>query len=295
MKEFLESYKGEIKEVVLGKEGKSLIIGGENTLPFHTFEGKMPHLPVLALEVWDKEPENWPEHLLSNFSDVISSPLKWAKKCVDVFKADLVSLYLASTDSDEFDSTKVALMVKEIAESLPVPLTVQGIGDKDKDVIVLKEVAKVCAGESLLLGPVVKENYEEIGKAALEFGHSIIVQSPLDINLAKELNVKLSKFFPRDKIVIDPLSSALGYGLDYTFSIMERIKQVAVIHGDDLMKMPMIASIGRECWKTKEAKESKEQGVLWEAITGLTFTLAGSNLVVMNHPESLNLIRKLIK
>lgn len=295
MKEFIETYKGEIKEVVIGSEGKSLTVGGENTLPYHFFEGSIPNPPLLALEVWDKEPENWPDYLLKIYSDVLSSPLDWANKCINNYNADLISFYLASTDSDSFDVYSIALKVKELAKNISVPLIVNGIGDKDKDSASLTEIAKVCAGEKLLLGPVVKENYEEIGAAALEYGHSIIVQTPLDINLAKELNVKLSKFFPREKIVIDPLSSALGYGLDYTFSIMERIKQVAVVHGDELMKMPMIANIGKECWKTKEAKESEKQGILWESITGLTYILSGSNIVIMNHPESVKLIKNFLK
>ncbi len=139
-----------------------------------------------------------------------------------------------------------------------------------------------------------KENYEVIAKAALEGGHSIIPQSPLDINLCKELNVKLTKFFPKEKMVIDPLSAAIGYGIDYSFSIFERVKQVAVIHNDEMMKVPMVANIGKECWKTKEAKEDKTQGILWEALTAFTLILAGANLLIMRHPESMKLVKNLI-
>ncbi|MBT9175122.1 MAG: Corrinoid/iron-sulfur protein small subunit [candidate division WS2 bacterium] len=292
--DFLETYKGDIKEVVIGKEGKSVVIGGENTLPFHYFEGSIPHKPLLALEVWDTTPANWPQHLLSSYDDVIQCPVAWAKKCLNIFKADLVSLYLSSADEDGANPTTIAENVKKIADALPVPLVVYGLGDKDRDVSVLKEVARVCAGEGMLIGPVLKDNYEEIGKAALEHGHCVIAQTPIDINLSKELNVKLSKFFPRERIVIDPLSSALGYGLDYSFSTMERVKQVGVIHGDELMKMPIIGNVGRDSWKTKEAKESKEQGIMWEAMTALTLALAGANLIILSHPESMNLVRKTI-
>ncbi len=292
--DFLDTYKGDIKEVIIGKEGKSVVIGGENTLPFHYFEGSIPHKPLLALEVWDTIPANWPQHLLSSYDDVIQCPVAWAKKCLNNYKADLVSLYLSSADEEGANPTIIAENVKKIADALPVPLVVYGLGDKDRDVPVLKEVARVCAGEGMLLGPVLKDNYEEIGKAALDYGHSVIAQTPIDINLSKELNVKLSKFFPRERIVIDPLSSALGYGLDYSFSIMERVKQVGVIHADELMKMPIIGNVGRDSWKTKEAKESKEQGIMWESITALTLALAGANLIILSHPESMHLVRKTI-
>jgi len=175
------------------------------------------------------------------------------------------------------------------------PLIVCGSKDDKKDAQVLSKVAEVCKGENLLLGPVVKENYEVIAKAAAENGHAIIAQSPLDINLMKELNIKLSKVFPADRVVIDPLSSALGYGMEYTFTIMERTKQTGVIFKDAQTQMPIIADVAGECWKTKEAKENKEQGILWEGMTAISLLLAGANLVVLRHPETLKLVRETIK
>lgn len=292
--DFLETYKGDVKEVSIGIAEKAVKVGGEKTLPLHSFEGQEGAAVRFALEVFDVAPKGWPEHLYSYYADVLSDPVAWADKCVKKFGADLISLYLSSLDNDSYDPKNIAENVKKIVDQIAVPLIVMGIGDKDRDARALTEVAKVCTGENLLLGPLVKENYEEIAKAALEGGHAIIAQSPLDINLCKELNIKLAKFFPKEKIVIDPLSAAIGYGLDYSFSIMERVKQVAVLHNDEMMKMPIVANIGKECWKTKEARENKTQGILWEAITGLTLILAGANLVIMRHPESLKLIKKLI-
>ncbi len=294
LNDFFEPYKGEIKEVAIGPAEKAVKIGGEKTLPFHAFEGQGGAPVRFALEVFDAPPEGWPEHLRSSYADVLSDPAAWANKCAKQYGADLISLYLSSLDSDSADITKIAQNVKKIADQTAVPLVVMGVGDKDKDAKALMEIAKVCSGKNLLLGPLVKENYEEIAKAALEGGHGIIPQSPLDINLCKELNVKLTKFFPKEKMAIDPLSAAIGYGIDYSFSIMERVKQVAVIHNDEMMKMPIVANIGKDCWKTKEAKEDKTQGILWEAITAFTLILAGANLIIMRHPESMKLVKKLI-
>ncbi len=292
--DLFEPYKGEVKEVTIGPSEKAVKLGGEKTLPFHAFEGKEGAPVKFALEVYDVPPEGWSQHLISCYADVISDPVAWANKCIKTYGADLISLYLASLDSENYDVKKIAENVKKIAESISVPLIVMSVGDKDKDAKALVEISKVCAGKNLLMGPLVKENFEEIAKAALEGGHSIIPQSPLDINLCKELNVKLGKFFPKDKMAIDPLSAAIGYGIDYSFSIFERLKQVAVIHNDEMMKNPIIANIGKDCWKTKEAKEDKTQGILWEALTTFTLIMAGANVVILRHPESLQLVKKLI-
>ncbi len=212
----VEAYTGVVREITIGKGNKSLKIGGENILPLHSFdEGSNPNPAKFALEVLDMKPEDWPEHAVEPFKDVISDPVSWAKKCQN-FPVDAVSLFLMSTDPavKNAPADKAAALAKEVGEAINVPLIVYGSGDEKKDVEVLSKVAEECDGMNLLIGPVLKENYEAVGKAILDHGHTAIAQSPLDINLLKELNVKLSKFFPPDKIVIDPLSSALGYGME---------------------------------------------------------------------------------
>ena len=293
----VESYSGKVREVTIGKGAKALKIGGENALPFHFFdEGSIPNPPRFALQVFDSKPEGWSKWVLEPFQDVIADPVKWAKKCLD-YGADAICLVLESTDpaGKNASADEAAQLTKKVAEAITVPLIVCGSKDDKKDAQVLSKVAEACKGENLLIGPVVKENYGAIAKAAADNGHAIIAQSPLDINLMKELNIKLSKVFPADRIVIDPLSSALGYGMEYTFTIMERTKQIGVIFKDAQTQMPIIADVAGECWKTKEAKESKEQGILWEGMTALSLLLAGANLVVLRHPETLKLVKDTIK
>jgi acetyl-CoA decarbonylase/synthase complex subunit delta len=290
----VEAYTGVVREVTIGKGKKSLKIGGENMLPFHFFDqGSNPNPAKFALEVLDMEPQDWPKHAVEPFKDVISDPVSWAKKCQD-FAVDAVSLFLISTDPavKNAPADKAAALAKEIAAAIDVPLIVYGSGDEKKDAEVLPKVAEVCDGINLLIGPVLKENYEVVGRAILDHGHTAIAQSPLDINLLKELNVKLSKFFPPERIVIDSLSSALGYGMEYSFSLIERVKQIGVITKDSMTMMPIIANLGAECWKTKQAKENKEQGLLWEGITALSLLLAGANILVLRHPETLKLIKE---
>jgi acetyl-CoA decarbonylase/synthase complex subunit delta len=293
----VEAYTGVVREATIGKANKTLKIGGENILPLHFFDqGSNPNPVKFALEVLDMRPEEWPEHAVEPLKDVISEPVGWARKC-QRFGVDAVSLFLMSTDPAVKDSPadKAAELAKKVAEAITVPLIVYGSGDEKKDVEVLSKVAEVCDGMNLLMGPVLKENYEAVGKAILDHGHTAIAQTPLDINLLKELNVKLSKFFPPERIVIDPLSSALGYGMEYSFSLIERVKQIGIMTKDSMTMMPIIANLGGECWKTKQAKENKKQGLLWEGVTAVSLLLAGANILVLRHPETLKLIKETIE
>jgi acetyl-CoA decarbonylase/synthase complex subunit delta len=292
----VEVYTGVVREETIGTGEKALKLGGENMLPLHFFDaGSFPNAPSFALEILDMEPTDWPEHLVESFKDVISDPVKWARKCEE-FGADAVSIFLLSTDPAEKDSPadEAAALAKEVAESISIPLLVYGSGDDKKDAEVLPKVAEVCDGMNLLLGPVLKENYEVVGRAILEHGHKAWAESPLDINLLKELNVKLCHFLPPERIVIDPESTALGYGFEYSFTLMERVKQLGVIIKDSMTQMPMIANLGREVWKTKQAKESAKQGLLFEAMTALGLLLAGANILVLRHPDSIKLVKDTI-
>ncbi|MCK4331066.1 MAG: acetyl-CoA decarbonylase/synthase complex subunit delta [Dehalococcoidia bacterium] len=292
----LETYSARVKEVSVGRGDKAAKLGGENVLPLHLFEGTIENPPRLALEVLDTKPEGWSEYVVEPYKDVISDPVAWAKRAVD-FGADMVCVRLMSTDPAGLNgpADKAADVVKAVISAIPVPVIVYGVQDEVKDVEVLTKVAEVCDGENLLLGPVLKENYEPISKAALEHGHRIIAQTPLDINLEKELNVKLLKSFPPERMVIDTMPSGLGYGIEYGFTIMERTKHIGVIFGDGTLQMPIIGDVGKECWKTKQARASLKQGLLWETITALSFILGGANVVVLRHPESLKLMREVIE
>ncbi len=292
----LEKISVNIRETVLGQGEKAVKIGGENTFPFHSFEGSLPNPPGFALEILDTPPVNWSPWALEPVKDVVSDPVDWAKKCVEVFGMKMLCLRLLSTDpmGNDAPAKEAAEIAKKVVNAVDVPFIIWGTEMDDKDAEVLTEVARACAGKNITLGPVAKGNYVKIGKAALEYDHSIVAQASMDANLTKELNIGLCKFFPPERIIIDPTSSALGYGFEYTFSIMEEIKQFALIDKDKMMQMPMLADFGGDCWRTKEARESKEQGILWEAITGLTFLLAGANLLILRHPDTCKLIDEMI-
>jgi acetyl-CoA decarbonylase/synthase complex subunit delta len=304
---YKESYTGSIKEITLGKGDKAVTVGGETCYPFYTFEGDMPHKPVIAMEVWDMEPDEWPESALSHFKDVLSDPAAWAKKCVDEFGAEMIVLQLKSTDPNASDASadEAAATVKKVLEAINVPLIVWGTGNIEKDEEVLKKIAEETHGANLVLGPVEDKNHKGIGAAAMGYGHTVISSSPIDINLAKQVNILLENLgVSLDHIIVDPTTGGLGYGMEYTYSVMERLGMAALTQGDDKLQLPMITNLANEIWKCKEAKQTVDEapvlgdperrGILMEAVTAVIYLVAGSNVLIMRHPEAVRLTKTFI-
>ena len=302
-----ETYSGGIKEITLGQGAKAVTVGGENCYPFYNFEGEMPHKPKVAMEIWDLEPEEWPEAALSPFKDVVSDPAAWAKKCVDEYGADMIVLQLKSTDPNGNDASAddAAATVKKVLEAIDVPLIVWGTASVEKDEEVLKKIAEECQGKNLILGPVEDKNHKGIGAAAMGFGHTVIASSPIDVNLAKQCNILLENLgVPMDKMIIDPTTGGLGYGLEYSYSVMERIRMAALAQGDDKLQLPLINNLGNEVWKCKEAKQPvdeaptlgdpEKRGILMEAVGAVAYLMSGSNVLIMRHPESIRLVKSYI-
>jgi acetyl-CoA decarbonylase/synthase complex subunit delta len=295
------SYNGVIKEIPVGKEESPIIVGGETAYPFYLFEGKMPHRPVIAMEVYDAPPDNWPQ---AAFSDVVSDPAAWAQKCVQSYSAEMIALQLASTDPNAQNSPaeQAVDVTKKVAAAVKVPLIVWGSGNLEKDTQVLKMIAEQCADEHLILGPVEEGNYKVLGAAALAYHHTIAASSPIDINLAKQLNILLGNLgVPDERILVDPTVAGLGYGLEYCYSVMERDRMAALTQEDERLQFPMVCNLAKEVWKVKEAKLGREEapllgdplkrGVLLEAMAALLLLLAGGDIMIMRHPDAVNLVR----
>ena len=300
-------YNGKIKEIKLGKGDKAVTVGGETCYPFYLFEGEMPNLPRIAMEVYDTPPENWPEAALEPFAGVTDDPVAWAKKCIDDYGAEMICLQLLSTDPNGLDrgADEAAEVVKKVADAIDVPLIVWGTANYDKDTEVLKKVCEVCQGKSLIVGPLEEGDYKKIAASAIGYKHTVIASTPIDINLAKQLNILLDNLgVPEEKIIMDPTVSSIGYGIEYCYSVMERIRMAALTQQDDKLQLPIICNIARESWKTKEVKISteeeprlgdiKKRGILMEAISAITLLLTGGDVLVMRHPEAIKLVRDMI-
>ncbi|MFH1639915.1 MAG: acetyl-CoA decarbonylase/synthase complex subunit delta, partial [Chloroflexota bacterium] len=209
------SYSGQIREIALGKGEKKITVGGETCYPFYLFEGKMPHLPIIAMEVWDTPPQDWAAAALEPFAGVTDDPARWAQKCVKDYGAEMIALEMVSTDPNGLDrgADEAAAVVKKVADAVSVPLIVWGTANHEKDTAVLRSVCEVCQGKDLIIGPLEEEDHRRIGAAALAYHHTVIASSPIDINLAKQLNILLGNLgVPDDLIIMDPTVSSIGYG-----------------------------------------------------------------------------------
>ncbi len=301
----IEQVKGKIREMIVGEATR---VGGESTFPFHLWEGGMPNPPVVAMEVYDEPQREWPEAVRKVYEDVMDDPVAWAKKCQDEFGADAIALKLQSTDPNGTDAPPEAAaeIVKNVNSAIDIPLIIYGTGSPEKDTEVLKKIAESLPDDNILIGPVEESNHRQIGAAAMGYKKPVIAFTSMDVNLAKQLNVLLTQLgVPDDKIIIDPTTGALGYGLDYCYSIMERDRLAALAQNDGKMQMPIFNNVAPETWKAKEAKVSEEEeptfgdvttrGILWEAVTATSLLLCGSNVLVMRHPEAVKLVRKAIE
>ena len=302
-----ESYSGGIKAISIGKGDSAITVGAQTCYPFYTFEGNMPNKPIIAMEIWDMAPEDWPEPVVAPFKDVISDPAAWAKKCVEVYGANAIVIQLKSVDPNDKDASpeSAAETVKKVLDAIKVPLIVWGCANPAKDEVVLKAVAEKCQGYNLVLGPVEEKNYKGIGAAAMGYGHAVISSSPIDVNLAKQINILLENLgMPMDRVLVDPTTGGLGYGMEYTYSVMERLTMAAMVQGDEKLQFPMINNLGNEVWKCKEAKQTvadapvlgdpEKRGIMMESIGAVSYLLSGSSVLIMRHPEAIRMVKEFI-
>lgn len=292
-----------INEVGLGQlnteDGRRrLSVGGAGALPFLTYDGPLAHLPAVGAEVWDVVPESWPAPLEEVLGSVAGDPLTWARRAVRDWGAEFICLRLRGADPEHGDASPEACadLAREVLAAAEVPLVILGCGNAAKDNAVLQRVCEACAGTRCLVGPVTGDNYRTIAAAAMVNGHAVIAQSPVDVNMQKQVCVLLNDLgVPQEQIVMDPTTGGLGYGLEYTYSVMERIR-LAALQGEASLASPMIVFCGYEAWRAKEAKNGPAdgivQGVVWEALTAGALVLSGADMLVMLHPGALRAVRQ---
>ena len=300
----LEKWSGKVNTVIIGatkaEEGSRLYaikIGGEESLPFLFREGALINKPIIAFELWDTKPLDWPQELTKHYSDVLNDPLEWAQKCVVEFKAKMLCIRLQGAHPDFGDKApdEEAKFISQLLKKVNVPLIILGCGDDTKDNLVLPVCCHAVKGERCLVGSASQDNYKTLAASVLADGHNIIAESPIDINIAKQLNILISDMgLGLDRIVINPTIGALGYGLEYAYSIMERAR-LAALSGDKAIASPFICFVGQEAWRAKEAKVSSEQGIIWEIITATALIQVGADILVMRHPVAIEKVNRYIE
>jgi len=219
----------------------------------------------------------------------------------------MIALVLKSADPNGANRgvEETAAVARAVSDAIDVPLIVWGTTNNEKDALLLKRVAEVCEGKNVLVGPVEEKNYKQIGAMAIGYGQAVAASSPIDVNLAKQLNILLGNLgVPDDKIIIDPTTGALGYGLEYTYSVMERDRMAALTQEDVKLQHPIICNLSHEVWKTREARlpreddpklgDEKKRAILLEAVTAMSLLIAGADIVVMRHPDAISLVSGMI-
>lgn len=308
-----DSWPGAVRTITIGAtsaEGgtrdRAITVGGEKALPFMHFEAEMPYPPQIAVEIVDRRPDDWSPLLLEAWGDVVDNPAAWAK-AVEETGADLLQLTLSLVDIDGSPNSPEAAVaaVKSVLDASGLPLLVYGPGQAEVDNELLVAVANATKGERIALGLCEDKNYRTIVAAALANDHLVTARSPMDVNLAKQLNILINDMhMPLDRILMDPTTGALGYGIEYGYSAMERLR-LAALQGDAMTQLPMVITPGYEAWKTKEAKigddvpqtwgEWRQRAINWETLTSVTLLEAGADIVILRHPESVKRVREAIE
>jgi len=307
-----DSWPGAVREVTIGataEEGgtrdRAVTIGGEKALPFLHFEVETPNRPLVAIEIKDRKPEDWSAPLLESWGDVVEDPATWAKAAEDA-GADLIQLTISLTGSDgnPIEPESAVAAAKAVLEASALPLMVFGPGQAEVDNNLLVPIADATKGERLVLGICEDKNYRTIVASAMANGHLVTARTPMDVNLAKQLNILINDMnMPMDRIIMDPTTGALGYGIEYGYSAMERLR-LAALQGDAMTQLPMLVTPGFEAWKTKESKVGDdvpdewgdwlERAINWETLTSITLLESGADILVLRHPESVRRVKKAI-
>ena len=301
----VNTYRGEVTEVVLGatkSEGgsrsRAITVGGSKTPPFYSVEGEKPNPPVVVGDVFDMK-INLPKPVRSHFGEVLEDPAEWARIYVEKFDVDMIDIELISTDPllNDTPISESAKVVEDVLQAVDVPIIIGGSGSPEKDGDLLSKMAEVAEGERVLLSSATPDLYEPIAVAAKEHDHAVLSWTSLDINQQKELNRHLLEYIPKEKIIIDPTSAALGYGIEYAFTIMERMR-LSALWADQEVQMPMAAATSnswaaREAWrKDPELGPRMLRGPLWETTSALTFLLAGVDIFISLHPAAIRTVKE---
>ncbi|MHC4117657.1 MAG: acetyl-CoA decarbonylase/synthase complex subunit delta [Planctomycetota bacterium] len=309
--EVVESFAGSVNRITLGAtkddggtRSSTVTVGGAKNVVYGGAPEDAGETPVVAMDVLDSKPTDWPDALIEPYKDVLESPADWAKKCVEEYGAELICIKFEGIhpDKGDKDADHAVKVTEEVLKAVTVPLVLWGCGNDEKDNQVMPKVSGAAKGEKCLIGAITEDNYKSLTAIALADGHFLITAAPLDINIAKQVNILASDMgFPLERMVTFQSTGALGYGIEYAYSIQER-QRLAALTGDKMMAMPAIGDVGYEAWRAKEAKledapgwgETADRGPMWETATATCLLQAGVDIIRMRHPRAVATVKNFI-
>lgn len=299
-------FNASINTVEVGCGEKAIKIGGENVLPFYTFDAPIENAPKIGVMITDLGLENEPAGVKAYYEGCTTLG-EIAKKAAEMPGADFVCLKLEGADPNGADKSTEECMkaVKEVVDAIDVPLVIAGCKNVAKDTELLQKASEVAQGKNVIILSAKEEDYKQVGAAAgLAYGQKVGAESAVDINLAKQLNVLISQLgVAPSNIVMNVGTAAVGYGFEYVVSTMDRVKAAAG-QNDAQLQMPIITPVADEAWNVKEAMASEEdmpewgaqedRGIGMEVSTAAAVLASGSNAVILKHPTSVATISKMI-
>ena len=303
-----QAYNASINAVTLGVGEKSIVVGGENVLPFYTFDAPIANSPKIALEISDKGVASLQMPGMKAAFEGCATVADMAKKAEGIEGVSAVCLHFESADPNgENKSVEDCVAIaKEVAEATALPIIIMGCKNIEKDAEIFNKCSEALQGKNIVVLSAREEDYKTVGATAgMAYNQKVGAESAVDINLAKQLNVLLSQLgVPAQSILMNLGSSCAGYGYEYLSSTLDRVKAAALAQNDAQLQMPIVTPISTETWNVKEAMLSEdeapewgdveERGIEMEITTAAACLTSGSDLVIMKHPAAIATIAKFI-
>ena len=302
-----QPYRGKINAVTLGTGDKAVVIGGQNVLPFYTFDAPIEHAPKIGVEISDLASE-WKSAGLSEFYAGCTTMVDYAKKAETMEGADFLCLHFESADPNGVNRSVADCVAdaKAVADAVSMPIVIMGCKNIEKDGQLFSKIAEALQGKNILVLSARSEDYKTVGASvALAYGQKVGAETADDINLAKQLNIMLKGLtVSPESIVMNVGTAAVGYGYEYVASTLDRVRLAALDQSDADLQMPIVAPVSPDSWSVKESTASAEDEPAWgdqeeraigmEVATASADLTGGADAVIMRHPAAVATIKKFI-
>ena len=301
------AFPGRIHAVTLGTGEEKIVIGGQNVLPFYTFDGPVEHAPKVGLEISDAA-HTWTVPGLTEFYAGCETMADRAKKAAELPGCDFLALSFESADPNGANRPVSACVedARAVAEAVNKPLVIMGCKNLEKDGELFAKISEALQGRNILVLSAKNEDYKTVAaSAALAYGQKVGAETADDINLAKQLNIMLQQLSVKpESIVMNIGTAAVGYGFEYVASTLDRIRLAALQQGDGDLQMPIVAPVSSDTWGVKESTATiqdepswgdvEERAIQMEIATAAADLTGGADAVILRHPASVAAVSRFI-